>query len=348
MGKKAKSGNSKKIRIVFGILILIAVYFGWRLAFKSNIFTKDNAESAFFYVPTGSSPETIEALLLKQFNITDPTFFKIALLIKCKISRILPGKYRIENGLSNKGLIKLLRPANRLQVKLTLKFFRKKEELAKYVSENLEVKNDELIALLNNNDSMKQYGFDSLNAISLFTPNTYFFNWNTSTDAFIDRMYDEFLKFWNEERIAKAKSQGLTPLQAITLASIVDRETNYNPEKPIIASVYLNRLRDSMPLQADPTIVYAVNDFTIKRVRKGHLLVNSPYNTYVNIGLPPGPICTPAVSSIDAVLNAQKNQFLFFCAKEDFSGQHNFAVTFSEHLKNAQKFQKAMNEHAIE
>ena len=352
MGKKAESGNTKKglknIFIIAGILVLIFGYFSWRMVFKSNVFTKNNEQTAFFYVPTGANADKIESLLLQQFTINDPTFFKIIFKAKTKISRILPGKYEVKNGMSNKDIVKLLRPGNRLQVKLTLKFFRKKEELAKYVSENLEVKNDELIAFFNNNDSLRQYGFNTFDVISLFTPNTYFFNWNTSTEQFIDRMYKEYLKFWNENRIAKAKDQGLTPIQAITMASIVDRETNYNPEKPTIAGVYLNRLRDSMPLQADPTIVYAVNDFTIKRVRKGHLLVNSPYNTYMNIGLPPGPICTPAVSSIDAVLNAQHHKYLFFCAKEDFSGSHNFAITFDEHLANARKFQKAMNEHAIE
>jgi len=348
MSKKAKSSKSRTALIVVAVLFVIVGYFSWRIVFRSNVFTRDNAESAYFYVPTGSSPKMIEDLLRNQFIIKDLAFFRLAFRAKCKISRILPGKYRIENGMSNKDLIKQLRPGNRLQVKLTLKFFRKKEDLAKYVSENLEVDNDLLLSVLNSNDSLIKYGFDTYTAISLFTPNTYFFNWNTSTAEFVDRMYKEYLKFWTESRIAKAQSQGLTPLQAITLASIVDRETNYNPEKPTIAGVYLNRLRDSMPLQADPTIVYAVNDFTIKRVRKGHLLVNSPYNTYVNIGLPPGPICTPAVSSIDAVLNAQHHKYMFFCAKEDFSGQHNFAISFNEHLANARKFQKAMNEHAIE
>jgi UPF0755 protein len=352
MGRKATSGTMKKllkgILIIAGLVVLIAGYFSWRIAFKANIFTKSQQKTAFFYVPTGSNANTIEKLLLQQFTIDDPTFFKIVFQAKCKISRILPGKYKIVNGMSNKDLIKELRPANRLQVKLTIKFFRKKEELAKFVSDNLEVKNDELMTYFNSNDSVMQLGFNTFNILSMFTPNTYFFNWNTSTDEFIDRMYKEYLKFWTESRILKAQSQGLTPLQAITMASIVDRETNYNPEKPIIAGVYLNRLRDSMPLQADPTIVYAVNDFTIKRVRKGHLMVNSPYNTYINIGLPPGPICTPSVSSIDAVLNAQHHKYMFFCAKEDFSCQHNFAETFQQHLANARKFQKAMNEHAIE
>ena len=352
MGKKAKSKKLKKPMkvklLIVGILFVIAGYFGWRIIFKSNIFIKSNRQSEFFYIPTGSDAGQIEKLLMNQFTINDPKFFKIIFRTKCKISKILPGKYRIENGMSNKDLIKQLRPGNRLQVKLTLKFFRKKEELAKFVSENLEVKNDELMTVLNSDDSLIRYGLNTYTAISMFTPNTYFFNWNTSTSDFLNRMYKEYLKFWTEARMTKAQAQGLTPLQAITLASIVDRETNYNPEKPIIAGVYLNRLRDSMPLQADPTIVYAVNDFTIKRVRKGHLLVKSPYNTYVNIGLPPGPICTPAVASIDAVLNAQHHKYMFFCAKEDFSGQHNFAVTFAAHLANARKFQKAMNEHAIE
>src|ERR1035437_6465098 len=352
MGKKAKSGTFKKILkgifIGLGIILLIGGYFSWRMLFKSNVFTKNQQHAEFFYVPTGSDAQMVEKLFLQQFTVDDPGFLKLALQIKGKVSRILPGKYQIINGMSNKDIVKELRPANRLQVKLTIKFFRKKEELAKFISDNLEVKNDELLRFFNSNDSLVPLGFNTFNVISMFTPNTYFFNWNTSTDDFIDRMYKEYLKFWTESRIKQAQDQGLIPLQAITMASIVDRETNYNPEKPTIAGVYLNRLRDSMPLQADPTIVYAVNDFTLKRVRRGHLQVNSPYNTYINIGLPPGPICTPSVSSIDAVLNAQHHKFMFFCAKEDFSCQHNFAVTFQEHLANARKFQKAMNEHAIE
>ncbi len=352
MGKKTdifKGGKSKKIIVyTLAILILISCYMIWRIAFSSNIHLRNNQTEAFLYVPTGADEQTVEKLLLSQTDIDDEMFFKMMLRLKCKMSRVYPGKYKLTDGMSNKAIIQLLRPANRLQVKLTLKFFRKKEDLVDYVSQNLEVNHSQFLAILQSDDSLKEYGFNTYDVIGMFTPNTYFFNWNTSVEQFMERMYKEYLKFWTAERIAKAKVQGLTPSQATTLASIVDRETNYNPEKSTIAGVYLNRLRDSMPLQADPTIVYAVGDFTIKRVRKGHLLVKSPYNTYMNIGLPPGPICTPSISSVDAVLNAEHHKYMFFCAKEDFSGRHNFAVTFDEHLQNARKFQEAMNEHAIE
>ena len=352
MGKKTlHNGILKKNKMVLYFIAffgVISTYISWRAMFGSNIYTKSGKDFEYFYVPTGADEKTVETLLIKQFNINDPLFFKFAYGLKAKVSKILPGKYKISNGMSNKDLVKQLRPGNRLQVKLTLKFFRKKEDIAAYVATQIEAKESDLLTIFNSNDSLISYGFNTYDVISMFTPNTYFFNWNTSASDFVDRMYKEYLDFWSQERILKAKNQGLTPVQAITLASIVDRETNYNPEKPTIAGVYLNRLRDSMPLQADPTIVYALNDYTIKRLRKGHLTVQSPYNTYVNIGLPPGPICTPAVSSIDAVLNAKKHAYMFFCAKEDFSGAHNFAVTFNEHLNNARKFQKAMNEHQIE
>jgi UPF0755 protein len=181
-----------------------------------------------------------------------------------------------------------------------------------------------------------------MQAFVLFIPNTYDFFWNTSADQFIRRMAEEQKKFWNSSRKEKAENAGLDIKNVIILASIVEKETVKDKEKPLIAAVYMNRLKKNWPLQADPTLIYAWNDFSIKRVLNKHKEIDSPYNTYLHTGLPPGPICLPSVSSIDAVLNHAANDFIYFCAKEDLSGYHNFAVTLDEHNRNAARYQAAL------
>jgi UPF0755 protein len=181
----------------------------------------------------------------------------------------------------------------------------------------------------------------------MFIPNTYEFYWNTSAEKFVEKMAEEYKNFWNEDRKAKAEKMGLTQSEVSTLASIVEQETQKNDEKARIAGVYINRINIGMPLQADPTVVFAVGDFTIKRVLNSHLRIDSPYNTYLYAGLPPGPICIPSVSSIDGVLNYEKHNYLYFCAKEDFSGYSNFASTLSQHNVNAQKYHRALRKAGI-
>jgi len=338
----------KNITLVAVFVLFLCIYLGWRMVYSSNIMLKNSHSETFVYISSNPNLDSIEKQILRKADINDIRFFRLALKIKVAFSKIYPGKYRLENGLNNKGLIELLRPANRLQVKLVIKFFRTTNEIAEYVSSQLEARKDTIMYLLHDSTFLKPLGFNTYTSICLFIPNTYFFNWNTNAEDFLKRMNKEYLKFWTAERKAKADSLHLSKSQVITLASIVDRETNFDGEKARIAGVYLNRYNSGTPLQADPTIVFALGDFTIKRIRKGHLAVVSPYNTYTNIGLPPGPICTPNISSINAVLNAEKHKYLFFCAKEDFSGRHNFAVTFQEHLQNARKFQEAMNNNSIE
>jgi len=329
--------------------LIFGGYLTWKIFYKPNVFLKDLQETqTFLYIPTGANADCVKNLVLEKATIQDELFFDWVMKMKTETGKIYPGKYMMKDSLGNKEFVDLLRAGNRLQVKVTLKFFRKSDNVEEYVANQLETGYDELLVLLNYNDYLKQFGFNRDNVSGMFIPNTYYFYWNTTADQFMKRMYKEYQAFWTPERLQKAKDQGLTPIEAITLASIVDRETNCNSEKPTIAGVYLNRLRKGMPLQADPTVVFAMKDFTIKRVRKGHTKIDSPYNTYVNIGLPPGPICTPATSSINAVLNASKHKYMFFCAKEDFSGYHNFAETFEQHLQFARKFQKELNENDIE
>ena len=201
--------------------------------------------------------------------------------------------------------------------------------------------------LKNDSSFCAKMGYDTATIVCLFVPNTYEVYWNTPIENFLTRMKKEHDKFWNNDRQAKAAALGLNPNEVCTLASIIDEETSNNPEKPMIARMYLNRLKKGMPLQADPTVKFALKDFALKRIYHNMLNTDSPYNTYKNTGLPPGPIKVASVAGIDAVLNAPDHQYLYMCAKEDFSGTHNFASSYSEHLRNAAKYSKALNERGI-
>lgn len=254
------------------------------------------------------------------------------------------GRYLIAPNLSNRDFLLKLRNGTQAPIRLVLNKFRTKEQLAAFVAAKIEADSASIAALLYDSNFLKNYDLTTENVMSVFLHNTYEFYWDTDAARFFKRMNNEYHKFWNAERKQKAKAIGLQPIEIITLASIVDEETHVNHEKPLIARVYLNRLKKNMKLQADPTVRFALQDFSIKRIKLDHLKVASPYNTYQNNGLPPGPICTPEPSSIEAVLSPQKHNYLFFCAKEDFSGTHNFASTHAEHIKNAEKYRNALNQ----
>ena len=237
----------------------------------------------------------------------------------------------------------MLRGGLQTPVKVTFNNMRDVKMLAGRISQQIEADSLSIVSLLSNSDSLNAMGFNAKTIPALFLPNTYEFYWNTTAGQFVDKMRREYDKFWNEERRNKAKAVGLTPVEVSTLASIVDKETNKTDEMARIAGVYLNRLRDGWLLQADPTLVFALGDFELKRVLNVHKEVESPYNTYKYPGLPPGPICIPSLAAINAVLSPEKHHYYYFCAKEDFSGYHNFAKTLAEHNKNAQKYQKELN-----
>jgi UPF0755 protein len=249
--------------------------------------------------------------------------------------------------MSNKQIITKLRSKQQDPVKLVFNNIRVKEELAGHISEQLETDSVSLLRLLNDADYLKKFGFTTDNIISMFIPNTYEVYWDIAPEKFMEKMHKEYLAFWTDKRKARLTEIRLTELEAITMASIVEKETNQNDEKPDVAGVYMNRLHDGWLLQADPTLVYALGDFSIKRVLNVYKTIDSPYNTYKYFGLPPGPICLPSISSIDAVLNFRQHQYMYFCAREDFSGYHNFAVTMNEHLLNAAKYQQALNQKGI-
>lgn len=338
-------------RIIFPTLLIIAIIGGYKaydyykMIFNPNVSITENNE--FIYIPTGSSfPEVAEILSQKQI-IKDKKSFILVATKKNYPNHVYPGKYKLKDNMSNNELVNLLRSGNQTPVKITFNNIRTKEELAGIVGKAIETDSSELIKYFNSKKTAAKYGFTPEAFPVLFIPNTYEFFWNTSAEEFVERMAKEYKKFWTPERIQKAKNIGLSQSQVSILASIVEQETKKNDEKPIVAGVYLNRLKRNIPLQADPTIVFALGDFSIRRILKKHLKIKSPYNTYINRGLPPGPICFPDIYSIKSVLNFKKHDYIYFCAKEDFSGYHNFAKTLYQHNRNARKYQRALNKKRI-
>ena len=349
-GKK-KNGKSAKrtVWLVLIILLIFAVafgYWGYKTVMSPNVKTADGKPVELF-IPTGSDYEQVKALLKETHCIVNEKSFDWLAQKKDLPDNIHPGHYVLKNGMTNNQLVNMLRGGLQTPVKVTFNNMRNVDQLAGRIAEQIEADSSSISRLLHNQEYVKQLGFNNYTIPALFLPDTYEFYWNTDAEGFVNRMFQEYNKFWNEERKQQAQSKGLTPVQVSTLASIVNKETNMSDEMPRMAGVYLNRLKENWLLQADPTLVFAWNDFTIKRVLDRHKEIESPYNTYKYPGLPPGPICIPSIVSIKAVLNAEDNNYFYFCAKEDFSGYHNFAKTLAEHNRNAQKYQQALNQRGI-
>ncbi len=340
--KKSKS-NKKNTFLILGILFFLICLFTYNAILRPSIHTPNNIDTYLFAVPTGSTYESLTQKLRDELDISNSRSFLLLANFVMK-NPPSPGLYKLHNRMSNKDLLILFRSGIRKYVDFTLSFARYAGDVTALASKQLEASQkdfDELFA--------DELFFDSLDVnkatiITLFIPDTYQFKWNTSARQFMNRMHKEYTIFWNEERLAKAQKIGLTPKQVMTLASIINQETNKNDEKPRMAGVLLNRLRIGMPLQVDPTIKYAIGDFSIKRVLNKHkeAVAHSPYNTYKKFGLPPGPICTPQKTDIDAVLNAEKHNYLFYCAKIN-SNHHQFTKTFDEHLRYAREYQAWLN-----
>ena len=261
--------------------------------------------------------------------------------------KIRSGRYAIEPGQSTIKVFRNLKNGHQVPVRLTIPESRTIDRLAGALSHKLMMDSVAVAILLSDSSFCAQYGYDTATIACLFIPNTYEVYWNISIENLMKRMKKENDNFWNVQRTIKAEALNLTKEEICTIASIIDEETANNAEKPMIAGMYLNRLKAGMPLQADPTIKFALKDFALKRIYHNMLQFDSPYNTYKNIGLPPGPIKIASVAGIDAVLNRTAHDYLYMCAKEDFSGTHNFAKTYQEHLKNAAKYSKALNEKGI-
>jgi len=257
------------------------------------------------------------------------------------------GRYRVDPKMSNLDLVRRLRSGHQEAVRLTFIGVRSREELARRMDEELMLSGDELLRMMNDSAWCDSMGFNKQTIVAMFIPNTYEVYWNVSPERFMARMKREYKAFWNDARRQKAQAAGLTPIEVSVLASIIEEESAAVDEYPVIAGLYLNRLKAGIPLQADPTVKFAVGDFSLRRVLDKHLEVDSPYNTYKYAGLPPGPIRIPSIQALDAVLNYTKHRYLYMCAKEDFSGRHNFAVTLAEHNRNAARYRSELNRRKI-
>jgi UPF0755 protein len=347
--EKRRSFRRQIILAILAILIIggaITGYLGYRMVYSPNVWL-DGQKSAAFDIRPGSTWEDVKKMLYKNGTIIHRASFEQLASIMKYPDHIKSGHYILREGMSNKQIITKLRSKQQDPVQLVFNNIRIKQELAGHISEQLETDSVTLLNLLNDAEYLKKFGFTTDNVISMFIPNTYEVYWDITAEKFMERMHKEYIAFWNEKRKTRLKEIGLTELQAITLASIVEKESNQNDEKPDVAGVYMNRLKQGWLLQADPTLVYALGDFSIKRVLNVYKTIDSPYNTYKYFGLPPGPICLPSISSIDAVLNYRQHNYMYFCAREDFSGYHNFAVTMNEHLANAAKYQQALDQRGI-
>ncbi|RZA00552.1 MAG: endolytic transglycosylase MltG [Sphingobacteriaceae bacterium] len=345
--QKPTSGRFKKFIIALVVIVVIALGITgvtyYLKFFGPNV--TDNQE--YLYIKTGSDFDDVYQTIREQHILKDSTTFLWSAQNMDYPGKVKSGKYKLEKGMSNRALINRLKSGTQEPVKVSFRNLRLKEQFAAFVSTKLEADSVTMLRLLDSAEFAAKYGFTTDNIYTVFLPDSYEFYWDTPAEKFFDKMYGNYQKFWTQERKDKAAALNLSPVQVSVLASIVDAEALHDDEMPAIAGLYLNRLRMGRKLQADPTVIFAVHDFTIKRVLNRYLTTNSPYNTYLYAGLPPGPIMMPSINAIKAVLDPQKSDYIYMCAKEDFSGYHNFAVTETEHLKNARKFQQALNERNI-
>jgi UPF0755 protein len=333
------------ISIAIAGLAVVAALVAYVVLFKANTNVTDSP--AYIYVKTGSNYQDVLLNLKKDNLIQNEATFEFVAKLKKYPQNIKAGKYRIKSGQSNLQLINMLRGGQQEPVKLLFSNARSVAQLAGLFSHQLEADSLSLIEAFTNDSVYQTLGFNEQTLICNFIPNTYEVFWNIKPQKLFLRLNQEYVKFWNSERKAKAAEIPLTPFEVMSLASIVDEESWVVEDYPIIAGVYVNRLKLGMLLQADPTVKFALGDFSIKRILNRDLSIDSPYNTYRYKGLPPGPISMPSIKAIDAVLNYQKHDYLYFCAKEDFSGHHRYARTMAEHQRNAQIYQKALTNHKI-
>jgi UPF0755 protein len=330
----------KKIIYTFLALILLGGAF---IGFKIFGPTVNAPEKKYFYISTGENYEGVIADLHDLKIITGEFWFNLVAKKLNYPKSVKAGRYEIKNGTSIFNLVRMLRSGNQSPVKLVINKIRTKEDLAQKIANGFECDSLSFISLLNNTDSLKKYDLDSNTVMTAVVPDTYSILWNTSPAKIFKKLYTDQQKFWNTERAKKAAALNMTPQQVYTMASIVEEETNKEDDKGKVASVYINRIEKGMKLEADPTVKFAMKDFGLKRIYHKHLSYASPYNTYQQTGLPPGPICTPSSKTIDAVLNAPKTNYIFFVAKPDFNGYSNFAATYEEHLVYAKAYQNALD-----
>jgi UPF0755 protein len=351
-GKRKKKSALRKFVIAFFVLTILGgvgmAYELYLRVYEPNIVLPQNVDEKYIYIPTGADFYQVIQILSESGLLINANSFEWLATTKRYTTNIKPGRYRINRNLNNNELINLLRSGKQTPIQVTFNNLRNKEQFAGKITNQIEADSVDLLTYITDTSFLNSNGFTAEDVICLFVPNTYEFYWNTSSEQFVERMKKEYEAFWNVDRKTKAKKIKLTPFQIVSLASIVEKEQNIKKdERPEIAGLYLNRIKKKMKLESDPTLIFALGDFTIKRVLNKDKKIDSPYNTYIHKGLPPGPICIPSINAVDAVLNASEHEYIFMCAKEDFSGYHNFAKTYVRHMINARKYHKAMNKRKI-
>ena len=334
--------KSKVIKVIIG-LFLVAVLAVFFLFFTNN--TQLEKEEFFVEIPTGSTYDDVKKIISPY--VKSMSSFEIMAKLRSYPDHVKPGRFLLKKGMNTFQIVGAMR--RNVPVDLAFNNQERLENLCERLSSQIEPDTTKLLAAFRDTAFLQKNGFSNETVFAIFLPNTYQVYWNISAEKFRDKMLEEYNKFWNKDRIAKATALNLTPVQVITLASIVQKESAKKSERPTVAGVYLNRLAKEIPLQADPTVIYALklrdNDFNqvIKRVLYNDLFIASPYNTYQNTGLPPGPIAMPDVDAIDAVLNAEKHDYIYFCASVEKFGYHVFAATYEDHQVNAKKYSEWMN-----
>ena len=327
--------------LLFSILLSSFAFYGYQILYSPNILVEK--EGRYLVIEQGETFKSLQDKLYDNHYVNDLVSFSFLARLMDYDQAIKPGRYALDKNMTNLQAIRLLRAGKQEPVNITFNNVRLISDLPEKITTNIMITpaqfNTALLKFIDEN----KYGFDEQNIISMFIPNTYEVYFNISAEGLIERMYAEYEKFWNEKRLAKAKKMDLTPKEVSILASIVQAESIKKEESPIIAGLYYNRLEKGIALQADPTLVFAAGDFTIKRVLNEHKEIESPYNTYKYAGLPPGPINMPTIHSLNSVLDYKDHNYLYMCAKEDFSGYHNFASTLREHLNNARKYQRQLS-----
>ena len=335
----------KGLIIFFAIAFVIAGLRGYQLF--EYVFADNVKNPGSITIPKEATFEQVLDSLRVQDILENEKAFKWVSKKKDYRENIKAGKYVFDKGMNTNQIVNMLRSGEQKPVAVIFNNVRFFDELAGKVASYIEPDSLQLLNYLDDTTMIRDMGFNKYSFHAMFIPNTYEFYWTTTPEQFVERMNAEYQRFWNDDRLEKAKAIGLTPVQVSTLASIVQEETIKADEKPRVAGLYLNRLRKGMLLQADPTIKFAIGDFSIQRVLNKYLEIDSPFNTYIHKGLPPGPINFPSISSIDAVLNAEDNDFLYMCASDKFNGYHNFARTLRQHNLNAKKYREALNENHI-
>lgn len=329
------------IMVIFSVLLTSFSFYFYQLFYGANILTE--SEPRAILIDNDDNFDSLRNYLYNEGIIEDALSFSFVAKVLKYPDLIKPGVYRLETQMTNLEAVRKLRSGDQNPVDITFNNVRFKTDLTEKITTGIGLEPEAFEALLNDDDFLANYGFNSDNVMAMFIPNTYEVYWTISAESLFERMNKEYTNFWTPQRKQKASEIGLTPVEVSALASIVQDESIMSEEKPTIAGLYINRLNKNMLLQADPTVKYALGDFTIQRILTADTRVDSPYNTYKYRGLPPGPINLPSISSLNAVLNYEDHSYIYMCAKEDFSGYHRFANTLVEHNRNARLFQQALN-----